>query len=88
MSIAEPVRCVVMTTKGCRSGARARLACAHAASSKAHRVMCPSLRICFGLLVPRDGSLLDGSPLSATYSGPLRRIDRQLHHAGEGCPLL
>ena len=39
MSIADPVRYVVITTNGCRSGAT-RLACAHAASSsKAHRIM-------------------------------------------------
>ena len=56
MSIAEPVRCVVMTTKGRRGGALgARLACAHAASSsmRAASVACP-----YATLAPLDGSPL------------------------------
>ena len=66
MSIAEPVRCVVMTTKGCRSGVFARLACAHAPSSKAHRILGLPQRICFG----RNSRALDGSPLSARMRLP------------------
>ena len=62
------VRCVVMTTKGCRGGAawRTRLACAHAASSKAHRILGLPQRICFG----RNSRALDGSPLSARMRLP------------------